>query len=145
MSTHNKDSHTHTLTHTDSNLARLQTPGRSDGGQDIPIFTKTYEFYKNIYQVLKVFPKRDRYSLGQKIENIILEIFELLFTLNSLDKTQKIEVLQKINTKVDLEKVMLRLAKDNNCIDSKKYLSLQENLQEIGRMTGGWIRYLKNP
>lgn len=97
-----------------------------------------------LYQYLKLFPKKDRYTLGQKIENIILEIFEFLFILNSQNKDQKIETLQKINVKIDLEKMLLRLAKDNGCIDSKKYLSLQKNLQEIGRMTGGWIRYLKN-
>jgi hypothetical protein len=36
--------------------------------------------------------------------------------------------------------VLLRLAKDNQAIKSNRYLELQTNLQEIGKMLGGWIR-----
>ena len=61
-----------------------------------------------------------------------------------VDKTQKLNLLIDINAKIDLEKILLRLAKDNKCVDDKKYLQLQEGLQEIGKMAGGWIRYLKN-
>jgi len=111
---------------------------------DIPIFTKTYEFYKEIYQALGKFPKRDRYCLGQKIENVILQIFELLSQVNMVEKSQKLNLLINVNAKIDLEKILLRLAKDNKCIDNKNYLHLSESLQELGKMAGGWIRYLKN-
>ncbi|MEK7186091.1 MAG: diversity-generating retroelement protein Avd [Patescibacteria group bacterium] len=122
---------THTHTHTDSIF-------------DIPIFSKLYEFYKETYQVLKKFPQRDRYSLGQKIESSILETFELLSKTNAIDKTKKLEILESANSKIDLIKVLIRLSKDNNCINKESYLNLQENLHEIGKMAGGWIRYLKN-
>ena len=62
-----------------------------------------------------------------------------------VDKSQKLEILQNINVKLDLEKVLIRLAKDNKCLDNKSYLRVSESLQEICKMTGGWIRYLKNP
>jgi|SRR3989338_6398672 len=122
----------HTHTHTDSIF-------------DIPIFSKLYEFYKETYEVLKKFPQRERYTLGQKIENIILESFELISKINRAEKSKKLELLETINAKFDLEKVLIRLAKDNKCLDSKTYFRLQESLQELGRMTGGFIRYLKNP
>ena len=130
MSAHKEESHTHTL---------------PTFGLDIPIFTKLYDFYKELYQALKTFPKRDRYSLGQKIENIALDVFELLFKINIVDKPRKLELLENINAKLDFEKVLLRLARDNKCLDNKRYLHLESSLQELGKMTGGWIRYLKNP
>lgn len=37
---------------------------------DIPIFTKTYEFYKIFYSYLATFPKKDRYTLGRKIQRL---------------------------------------------------------------------------
>lgn len=93
---------------------------------------------------MKQFPQKDRYSIGQKIENNILEIFELLFKSNMLEKSEKLELLRTISSKIDLEKVLLRLAHDNKCLDRKHYLTLESSLQELGKMTGGWIRYLKN-
>jgi len=38
---------------------------------------------------------------------------------------------------------MIRLANEINCLDNKKYLVLQEKLQEIGRMLGGWMRSIR--
>jgi len=79
--------------------------------------------------------------LGQKLDNITLEIFELLFTIsNSSNKT---ETLYKISNKIDLLKILLRLAKDTQGLTNKSYLELSEMLQEIGKMLGGWIRATK--
>jgi len=36
-----------------------------------------------------------------------------------------------------------RLAADSRVIDKKFYLSLQEQIDEIGRMLGGWLKTLK--
>ncbi len=124
---HNKDIHTHT---------------QPAFGLDIPIFTKLYDFYKVLTQVVITFPKTRRYTLGQRLENITLDIFELLFSIpQSQNKTV---ALQGISIKLDLLKVLLRLAKDSQALNNKNYLELQEILQEIGKMLGGWIRYLKN-
>lgn len=78
-----KENHTHTHTHTYS--------------LDIPIFTKLYEFYKLFNQHLILFPKTKKYTLGQKIDNLTLEIIELVITagfareqkLNQVFKRQK--------------------------------------------------------
>lgn len=120
---------THTHTHT------------AYSSLDIPIFAKLYEFYKNLTQGIATFPKTKRYTLGQKLDNITLEIFELLFSVtNSNNKT---ETLYKISNKIDLLKILLRLAKDTQGLTNKSYLELQEMLQEIGKMLGGWIRSTK--
>lgn len=48
---------------------------------DIPIFTKLYDFYKNLSQCLTFFPKSKRYTLGQKIDQVALDIMELTITV----------------------------------------------------------------
>ena len=79
--------------------------------------------------------------MGQKVDNITLEIFELLFSVTNNDN--KTETLYKISNKIDLLKILLRLAKDTLALTNKNYLELQEMLQEIGKMLGGWIRATK--
>ena len=92
-------------------------------------------------QAITAFPKTKRYTLGQKLDNLTLEIFELLFSIPS--SQNKTDILQKISIKLDLLKILLRLSKDILAVRDKKYLELQEMLQEIGRMLGGWIRSTK--
>lgn len=108
---------------------------------DIPIFIKLYDFYKNLTPVIIFFPKTKRYTLGQKLDNTTLDILELLFSVPSAK--DKVEILQQISIKVDLVKVLLRLAKDSQAMQNNKYLSLEAMLAEIGRMLGGWIRSSK--
>ena len=55
----------------------------------------------------------------------------------------KKEHLAIANGKLDLLKLLVRLAYEIRVIDEKAYLILEERLQEVGRMLGGWIRSIK--
>jgi len=125
--------------------------GQDRTGQDrtgqlnisIPIFQRLYDFYKLLYQYIKLFPKKDRYSLGQNIENTTLEIFEYFFQITHLSGQEKLFLLQKTSNKLDILKILIRLAKDVQAIDNKKYLQLEQLLQEVGKMLGGWLKAAK--
>ncbi|MBU2539693.1 diversity-generating retroelement protein Avd [Patescibacteria group bacterium] len=96
------------------------------------------------YQYLESFPRKDRYVLGQKCENIILEILELLIsTTQFFNKNKKIELLEKASIKLNVLRIIARLAKDVKVLDLKRYIILQEKINEIGKMLGGWIKSLK--
>ena len=103
---------------------------------------KVCEFYKLFHDFLKFFPKTEKYSLGQKIENLILEIIELSLKTAYLPKLEKLTPLKEIDSKTNLLKIIIRLTNEIKSLDNKKYLILQEKLQEIGKMVGGWIRYV---
>jgi len=122
--------HTHTHTHTDSNF-----------GPDIPLFTKLYELYSTVSSSLPSFPKTQRYTLGQRIEQTILDLLELLFSIPLA--ANRLTLLKRMSVKTDLLKTLLRLAKDTRSLPTGRYLELQAILQEIGKMLGGWIRATK--
>jgi len=107
---------------------------------NIPIFQKTYDFYKLIHGFRNDIPKMERFSIWQKSEKTCLEIIEWLFEINQINGIEKIILLTKISNKVDLLKVFMRLAHETKTIDEKKYLRIQTHLDEIGRMLGGWIK-----
>ncbi|RJP47119.1 MAG: diversity-generating retroelement protein Avd [Armatimonadetes bacterium] len=108
--------------------------------QDIPIFTKTYELYKIFYGFLPFFPKRERHTLGQRCEIVLLDILESIILAGSLSKSEKPPVLKTASIKVDVLKTLFKLGKDLKIIDNKKYEVLTQSLDEIGRMIGGWIK-----
>lgn len=96
-----------------------------------------------MYQYLKSFPQKDRYVLGQKVEVLTLEVLQIVILAGISAREKKLPLLEKSIAMVDLIKIMLRLAKDINILDGKKYLQLESCLQEIGRMLGGWRKSLK--
>ena len=108
--------------------------------QDIPIFTKSYQLYKTFYGFLSSFPRKDRYTLGQKCETAILEVIELIIVASNLPKTEKLTVLKNASMKLDIVRVFLKLARDVKALENKKYQLLESQTEEIGRMLGGWIK-----
>lgn len=116
--------------------------GQDSSEFNIPIFQKLYDLYKLLYQYLKLFPQKDRYTLGQKIDNLSLTIFEMVITAGAISKEKKLPYLEKSIATLNLLKILIRLAKDIQALDNKKYLELEENLQEIGKMLGGWKKSL---
>lgn len=111
-----------------------------DSHLDIPIFQKTYDLYKIFYQYLTNFPKKDRYTLGQRVENAILDLLEAITHAGQLSKTEKLPILKTASIKLDQVKILIRLCKDLKILDNKKYLLIESELQEIGKMLGGWIK-----
>jgi len=57
--------------------------------------------------------------------------------------SQRREKVLLVSSSVDMLRVFIRLASDTKIIDKKLYLSLQEQIDEIGRMLGGWLKTLK--
>ena len=107
---------------------------------DIPIMQKLYDFYVLLYQYLRLFPKKDRYSLGQKLDKTTLDVLESLFLIPKTKGPEKISLLARASAKLEVLKVFVRLAKDTQTLDNKKYLQLEQMLVEVGKMLGGWIR-----
>lgn len=99
--------------------------------------------YKNIYQYTKSFPKVDRHNLGSELKQLNILIIELLIEAESAKKDWKLPLLEKVSIKITLLKLLIRVAYEIKILDPKKHLLLQEQLQEIGRMLGGWIKTVK--
>lgn len=114
------------------NLEQLET--------EAPILQKTSDLYKEYYDYLKGFPKKDQYLLGKRCEDYILLFLEHILIASNLPKEKKLHLLEVASGKFDTLKVLFRLAREFKMLDNKKYLSLELKTQEIGKMLGGWIR-----
>lgn len=110
---------------------------------DMPLLKSAYELYKTFYSFRGHVPKSDRYAVWQRAENLILEIFESIFLAGQQNKIHRVPTLEKVSAKLNLLRMFIRLMKDVKTIDLKKYILLQQNIDEIGRMLGGWLKSSK--
>jgi four helix bundle protein len=110
---------------------------------DIPIFKKSYDFFKDFYRFQLDFPKKDRYTLGQRCEECLLDVLEGIIAAAQAGRSEKAEILMRASAKADLLKVFIRLAADLKILSDKRYILCQNCLQEIGRMLGGWLKSVR--
>ena len=99
--------------------------------------------YKLWHEILPNFPKDSRYTLGQKIDSAFLEVIERIIKAGYADKVEKLIFLKSASAKLDLLKFFLQIAWENKCVPNEKYALLSEQLNEIGRMLGGWRKGLE--
>ena len=107
---------------------------------DIPIFHKIYDLYKLLHSYHGCIPKSERYTLWQKCENTTLALLEVLIETGHQSGTERVKLLYEISNKLDLLKVLIRLAKETRTIDAAQYVEIQAIIQEVGKMVGGWIK-----
>lgn len=111
---------------------------------EIPVVIKLFTIYEVTHRLIFKFPKHERYTLGEKIESSILEAMEFYILANQASKYEKEKILLKANSKVELLKILFRISLNCTIVESKEYLEMENMLQEIGKMTQGWIKYSRN-
>ncbi len=111
---------------------------------EIPVVVKLFTVYEITHKLIFKFPKHERYALGEKIKHSILEAIEILIWANQSSKYEKEKMLLKANAKVELLKILFRISLNCQILEGAEYLDVENRLQEIGRMTQGWIKYARN-
>ena len=110
--------------------------------EDMKIFHKTYEFIKWLHTLLNKFPKSEKYTMAQKIENTSLNFLEsIIQSNNDFDKKQS---LQKAIIELDKLRIFFRLSKDLQFISFEQYEYGSELINEVGKMLGGWYKKYNN-
>lgn len=95
------------------------------------LYTLWYGYYKSL-------PKEHRYTLGAKIDILLTDIIEAVSSASFLTKTEKQPYIKIAIRKTDAIKIFLLILWETKSLDNKKYLTISEKINEIGRMLGGW-------
>lgn len=110
---------------------------------DIPILKKAYELYRLFHEYRKSVPKHDRHTIYERGERLILDIIEGIVTAGYSKTANKATTLEVVSVKMNVLRLIVRLMKDTKTLDGKKYVVLQEIIDDIGRQLGGWSRSVK--
>lgn len=131
------------------NKASNATPPREPqtklhgGSLDLPLVAVLYQTYCSLHELVLKFPKSQRYTLGDTCQRELLAILEAIISAaNASDAEIKIRGLRVASAKLDMLRLLVRLAKDCKCLSNQAYLDLESKLHEAGRMLGGWIKSL---
>ena len=107
------------------------------------VVVKIYKTYQVLLPLLANFPKPLRYTLGQSMDAAMLSMLEFIFEANAMPLPLREVHLLRANAKCELCKILLRLSCEARITSNTQYFQLMANLQEVGKMLGGWIRYIR--
>lgn len=90
-------------------------------------------------------PKIQRHSLGQSLEISVLSLMEDLIKAKNAPKPHKASYIIDALAQQEIATLKLRLYLEMKLGNETKIFQAQSDLQEIGRMTGGWLKSLGSP
>ncbi len=106
--------------------------------RELIIYQKLYDMMLYSFPIIGRFPKDQRFVLGQQIQNGMLEICKMVVHANKLK--QKRGKLYEIDIELEKLRLLVRLAKDLGFLTTRKYGHHCEQIEEIGRLLGGWLK-----
>ena len=107
------------------------------------ILQKTYDFLKTMIVQIANFPRDQRFLIGERIQVLICDLIELYIEAYYLPPSEKKAKLNIANISLEKIRYYVRLGNDLGFYGSGKYKQISEQIQELGRMTGGWIKSLE--
>ncbi|MBI5408248.1 MAG: diversity-generating retroelement protein Avd [Nitrospirae bacterium] len=107
-------------------------------GTEIPAVTKLYDIILWLIPQVEKFPRDYKFTLGDRIVNNLLDSLELL--IEAAYSKEKYHLLRKLNLQLEKLRFLIRLSKDLKVMSIKKYAYIPGEINELGKMTGGWIK-----
>ena len=100
------------------------------------VLVKWYDYAKWVLERVESFPKNQRYVLGQRLSQQVMEVLELL--VEAAYSREKRDLLATANRKMEVVRWTVRMCKDRNLLSASQFTHSARGLNECGKMVGGW-------
>jgi len=105
----------------------------------LPILEHIKESYLLWHEYYITLPKVHRYTVGEKIDTLFIEIIEAVSGAAYLPKDKKLPYISLAIRKLNTLTLLLMILWETQSLRDKKYIALSTKIDEAGKMLGGWM------
>ena len=109
---------------------------------DFILYNEVYTLYIHLFPILNNFPKSQKFTLRQKIEDTFLDLLLSIDQYQKLKQENKSNIVKKMSYLFDKGKLLIRISHDLHLISQNNYLSLLTKFETIGKLIGGMLKNL---
>lgn len=109
---------------------------------ELPLFVLWEKVLGDLLDRTQGFPKRLRFVLTQRIENLGIDVLEAVTEACYARPATKVQRLRDADLALLKLRVLLRLAHQRRCLSNAAHEHLARRIDEAGRMLGGWRKEL---
>jgi len=108
--------------------------------QEMPLFTRTFDFVAWLMPATNHFPRSQRFLVTKRLLDAALNFQEAIIQANNCRGHERLSKLQRADETLDCVRLYLRLAVRWEWLRSGQYQHAAQMVAEIGRLLGGWQR-----
>ena len=106
--------------------------------EELIVITKTYDLILWSCNHTSRFPRQHRFVLGERLERNLYDLLETL--IQAKYSRERKPLLDAANLKLEILRFQVRLAKDLQCLKTTSYGFAAKQIDEIGKLVGGWLK-----
>ena len=107
------------------------------------ILTRSYDLLKLTIELVGKFPRDQKFLLGDRMQQQAGDIMESLIEAYYVSAEKKPALLHTVNIRLEKLRYYARLCFELSFYSSRKLEEYSEQLREVGRMTGGWLKSIQ--
>lgn len=115
--------------------------------EKLQLIPKIENYMQYEIEMLIKLPRTEKFSIGTEMKSCLYKMIENVMLFNKISKKSKekqlesINLLNKIDTYLNIQRIYLRIMYKNKWIDEKKFKISMEKIYEIGKILGGLMKY----
>ena len=107
----------------------------------LQLIPKTEKYIEYMLQVILKLPRTEKFNIGNEYKTSMYEMLRNIMYISKIDNTQSLNILNKIDSELNTQRIYLRIMKHNKWIDERKFKIAMEQIYEIGKILGGLLKY----
>ncbi len=108
---------------------------------ELPVYKASYDLLIEIFRFTKDFRKEFKYTIGESLKKETIELITLIYRANS--RRDKNEILQTAREHIEVIRLFVRLMKDLQQISLKRFVFVNQQVENVSRQLTGWQKSLK--
>jgi hypothetical protein len=105
---------------------------------EYPVYVKWRYITAYMLDICGKFPKNVRFNMADRLTNISLDIIELI--VEAIYSRSRLPILRKTNLGIEKIRSLLQICMDKKYLSLAQYEHLAREINEAGKMVGGWIK-----
>lgn len=110
-------------------------------GQKLQLIPVYEDYIEYMIKLIMLLPRTEKYSIGTEYKQSMYSTLEEILYIPKTEEKKRLYYLNKIDSKLDVQRIMLRIMYKSRWIDSHKFEVAMDKIYEIGKILGGLIKY----
>ncbi len=106
------------------------------------LIAKYEKYIEYMFVILNKLPRTEKYNLGTDFKNVMYSMFNNIMYLNKVSKFKRMDFCNLVDAEICIQRSYIRVMYKLKYIDFKKYMYAISLLDEIGKILGGYIKFL---
>lgn len=101
--------------------------------EQLKLIPKLEEYIQYMLEIILKIPRTEKFNIGNEYKNSMYSMLENVIYISKIKEEERINIINKIDAKLNCQRIYLRIMYKNKWIDEKKFKVAISKISEIGK------------